>query len=484
MHYRHLYTLLSCFVYSVLPGQTVTVSPNISIRNTVSYDIVGRIDDRILFFKEKGTERNVLLYDNDLVFQSERQINLDEKRCFVYEVSNLDSLFAITYGYRKDGEDILKLDLFGADAVRRDSIIIARQDKKFKGLDFEAIESKNQNMVALYSIEGNDELRVITLDIIKQELINDQIYRFSGFNLYDDVLDFQIDNNGFFYMLTEVNNYKSNKDNHTASIFIFSKSSERVEEVIIPLNDIVCQDLLLSINDNLNQIGIVGLYDEKRSDESTGYFWLSGDRASLSQKTFELVPFEEDLFFEIYGRRHKGRMENFQIADVIWKQDGSAILAMEVAYDVFRRSGSYVGAVGSTIQNSNSSFGGAWSDHYRDDLLFLSLDKSGNEEWKQVFYKKQFSQNDQGVFSSFFPFITPSRLRLIYNDEIKNNSTVSEYILDGAGNYKRTSVLSTEYQELKLRFADAEQISSTELLVPSQKSFSVNIVKIDFSTDL
>jgi len=388
----------------------------------VSYDIIGRIQDRILFFKEKGPDRSVTLYDENLVFQSERQINLDEKRCFLYEVTNLDTSFAITYGYRKDGEDIIKLDVFDQGAVRTDSVVITQREKKFKGLNFESLESENETKLALYSIDDKDKIRVITIDLEKQELINDRDYQFKGRNLYDDVEDFKVDDDGFFYMLMQTNNYKSAKDRHTASIYIFSRTSEAVEEIIIPLQDIVCQ--------------------------------------------------------------HKGRMENFKVSEVIWKQDASAILAFEISYDVNRRAGSsYTGysANSPAVNRGSPGAGGVWSDHYRDDMLLISLDVSAQEEWHQVFYKKQFSQNDNGIFSSFFPFLTPSRLRLIYNDEIKSNSTVSEYILDGAGNYKRSSVLSTEYQDLKLRFADAYQISSTELLVPSQRSYTVNLVKIDFA---
>lgn len=464
-----------------LSGQKVTVSPNISIRNTVSYDIVGRIEDRILFFKEKGPERSVLLYDNNLVYQSERQINLDEKRCFLYEVSNLDSAFAITYGYRYEGEDIIKLDFFDQGAVRRDSVVISRKEKKFKGLNFESIESEDESILALYSITDRDKIKVVTIDLKKRELINDQEYIFTNSNLYDDVYDFKVDNDGFFYMLTQINNFKNAKKNHTGSLFIFSRSQNSVEEIVLPLQDIVCQDLFLSINNQENLIGIAGLYDEKRQDESTGYFWLAGDRSTLSSKSFELIPFANELYFELYGNKHRGRMENFVVSEVIWKQDASALIAFEVAYDVSRRSGNGTGfAINSSTGNNSGLGNGAWSDHYRDDLVLISLDKNVQEEWYQVFYKKQFSQNDNGIFSSFFPFLTPSRLRLIYNDEIKSNSTVSEYILDGKGNYKRSSVLSTEYQDLKLRFADAQQISSTELIVPSQKSFTVNIVKIDF----
>ncbi len=473
-----LFIVAILFISLSLRGQEVTISPDISIRNNVAYDIIGKIDDRILFYKEKGTERQVLLYDENLVFQSERQINLDEKRCYLYEVVNLDTAFAVIYGYRSEGRDITKLDIFNNEAIRVDSVTITNNEKDWNGLNLEAVLSEDESKIALYKILDDDELRLVTVDIGKKKFINDAKFRFQGLNLYNEILDFGMSDAGSFYMFAEQNNSKGKKANHVAHIYEFPYGSDRVQDVLIPLEDIVCQDLLFSINNQNNSIGVAGLYDEKRSDESTGYFWLSGDSESFDQQRFDFIPFDEELYFEVYGERNKGRMENFQVAEVIWKADGTPIIAFEVAYDVSRRGG----GVGGYGQTSSSNFGtGAWSDHYRDDLILVSINKANKEEWHQVFYKKQFSQNDDAAFSSFYPFITPSRLRLIYNDEITNNSTVSEYILDGTGNYKRTSVLSTEYQNLRLRFGDAYQISSTELLVPSQKSYVVNIVKIDFA---
>jgi len=84
------------------------------------------------------------------------------------------------------------------------------------------------------------------------------------------------------------------------------------------------------------------------------------------------------------------------------------------------------------------------------------------------------------VFSSYFLFKTPSRLRIIYNDEIKRNNTVSEYVMDPLGNFERNSLLSTEYQKLKLRFRDAVQTSSNTLLVPSERNFKLSLVKIEY----
>ena len=98
MYTKNAFVLSIAFVFFSLSlkGQEVTISPDISIRNNVAYDIIGKVNDRIIFYKEKGTEREVLLYDENLVFQSERQVNLDEKRCYLYEVINLDTCLLYT----------------------------------------------------------------------------------------------------------------------------------------------------------------------------------------------------------------------------------------------------------------------------------------------------------------------------------------------------------------------------------------------------
>ena len=119
-------------------------------------------------------------------------------------------------------------------------------------------------------------------------------------------------------------------------------------------------------------------------------------------------------------------------------------------------------------------------DYYHEDLILFATYADGKEHWKKILFKKQFSQDDDGIYSSYFLFKTPSRLRLIYNDEIKNANTVSEYVLDPTGDAERKSVLSTEYQNLKLRFRDAIQTGPQSIIVPSEKSWKINLVKIDF----
>ena len=470
--------LLLCCLFLVpiiFQAQEVTVSGDISLRDKEAYDIVGRVDDAIILFNHEGKEQSISIYNENLVLQSERQINLIGKRPRIYEVLNLDTAFAVIYGYHDKKEEVIQLDIFSATAELLDSIPIASRTEDWTGLDFESVFSEDGSFLSLYQLQGNNELHVMTYDLSEDSLYRNFEYKFGDVNLYDVFLDAQISNKGDFYMLMEINNSKSQRDKHEALIYHFPLNTEAIQQIVIPLREIVCADLVLAIDNRNGKVGVGGLYDEKRKSESEGFFWIAEKEKAYDNLNVSFFPFNEELLFEVYGNRKEKRLDDFAIADVIWKKDGSPILVFEMQVDVSRRtSNGFGGSVNSrTAVNS-------WSDHYREDLILISLNLKNEVEWHRVFYKRQFSQNDGAIFSSFYSFLTPQRLRLIYNDEIKTNSTVSEYILDPLGNYKRTSVLSTEYQNLRLRFADAEQISSTELLIPSQKNYTLNMVKIDF----
>lgn len=463
-----------------LMAQTVTVSSGLNLRTKQAYDIVGRIDNSIILFQDESKGQSIVVYNNDLVRQSERQVNLRGKRVEIYEVVNIDTAFAVFYGYQEKKTEFIHMDIFSATAELLDSIPISAKDDNWAGLTFESVLSRDKSKIALYNFKSRDELQLLVYDMTLDSVLHDNVYIFPGADLYNEFVNVDISDEGHFYVLTEINNSKSDKNKHEARVFHFFPFIHDVQQIIIPLHDVVCGDLRLSMDNVNRQIGIVGLYHDKKFSESKGFLWIAGPPSLFNNRSVSYIPFSQELFFEVYGDKKRDHLQDFAIADVIWKNDGSPILTFEMQVDISRRSaGGYI--VNQSATRNYRYNNASWSDHYREDVVIISLDQNHNPEWHKVFYKRQFSQNDDAIFSSFYSFLTPSRLRLIYNDEIKSNNTVSEYVLDPLGNYKRTSVLSTEYQNLKLRFREAIQISSTELLVPSQKNYDLSLVKIDFS---
>ena len=110
----------------------------------------------------------------------------------------------------------------------------------------------------------------------------------------------------------------------------------------------------------------------------------------------------------------------------------------------------------------------------------FALHPDGSEHWNAVLHKKQYSQDDDAMYSSYFLFKTPEMLRLLFNDEIRLENMVSEFVIRGNGYHRRQSVFSTDYQRLRLRLKDAVQVSYNECIVPSERNSRLSLVKITF----
>ena len=478
-----IFSLLVFFLgCQCLLAQKVTVSPEINLRSDRAYYLLGQVDESILLFRDQGTKKILDIFEENLVLSSERNVDLLSDRAIVYDVINADTAFSVFYGYRDEDEVVVQMDLFNATANRIDSVEVYREERASSALQYEPIISENQNIIALYNVTDKEQMTLLVFDIKRKKTLLRSKYKLVDLNLYEDILQIEVSDQGDVVILYQRNNKKGSKGSHFARFVRFLPNGTATEEINLPLQDIITSDLLFKIDNRNRRLAVTGLYDEKSSDQSSGYIWINGSLDNWQDEQIYLIPFEEIVFFEVYGNNKIKKLRNFQVSSLLLKADGSPIMVFEHARNVVRQNGGV-----STFNNVNTFRGqrgfnsSGWSDHYREDLVIISLDQNLEQDWYHVFYKKQYSQNDNALFSSYFTFMTPSRVRLIYNDEIKSSSTVSEYIFDGAGNYKRNSLLSTEYQNLRLIFQYAIQISNSSMIVPSQRNSALSLVKVDYS---
>ena len=187
-----------------------------------------------------------------------------------------------------------------------------------------------------------------------------------------------------------------------------------------------------------------------------------------------ILPFDEALLAEVHGKdvtTSRG-LSDFNVQKVALRQDGGAVLIAELNKEFSRRSSL-------PIRRDNSSFSrGGWVDYYYEDLILFAVNPDGTEHWKKVLHKRQYSQDDEAIYSSFFLFKTPARLRFLFNDEIKQENTVGGYEVTGTGFVERKTVFNTDYQRLKLRFKDGLQVAYNEVIVPSERNNRLNLVRI------
>ncbi|MEO1626850.1 MAG: hypothetical protein AAFV25_16980, partial [Bacteroidota bacterium] len=228
--------------------------------------------------------------------------------------------------------------------------------------------------------------------------------------------------------------------------------------------------------DNLNnKLIAAGLYSKKNKGRASGYFFLRVDPDNPKAHLLKSEPFDPEFISNFLGKdsEKKKGITDLSIVELILRRDGGMLIAAERKREYERR-------MASTGRYTREDYSPYIVDYYYDDICLISVHPDGETHWKTVLHKKQYSQDDDASFSSFFLLKTPRNLRFLFNDEIKDNSTVSEYVVNGRGYADRNSVMSTEFQNIRLRFRDALQVASNELIVPSERRNRLRLVRVRY----
>lgn len=120
------------------------------------------------------------------------------------------------------------------------------------------------------------------------------------------------------------------------------------------------------------------------------------------------------------------------------------------------------------------------TDFYIEDIILTSLGPNNQLEWQKILQKKQYSYDDNAIFSSYFIHANPSRLHLLYNDEIKNENTISEYIVNPFGNVERRVMFNTAGSNIQLQLRNSLQVSANSTIMPSSRKGKLRLLKITY----
>ena len=464
------------FLASGLWAQRVSVSEDVSLRNDDGYAIIGKMKDRILLFRFRGHEYEVEAYDRKLRNTWSKELDLERKNPTVLDIIPGKDDFTVIYQHRKKGHLIVRANKYDAAANLLDSTAIVDLGTSWYIPKYQLQLSEDKTKLVLYAIEKQTELSAHAFDIQEMKLLWSNKFKPNDLHEVHDYEEVIVDNEGRLYLIMEKDNRRSRQEDHRYEIYTCSSDDPNIPLITIPVPQYQTYDVYFAY-DNLNRkLVAAGLYSDKNRGRANGYFFINIPPGQSDNYRVYYEAFEEEFLASISGRgvdEEKGISE-CDIQEIVLRRDGGLLFIVERNHQLERRStGADRGYVGRD--------GGRYIvDYYHDDLFAYSLHPDGTTHWKTVMHKRQYSQDDNGAFSSFFLLKTPTSLRLIFNDEIKNENTVSEYILRGDGEFDRNSVMSTESQNIRLRFRDALQVGANALIIPSERRNRLKLVMVEY----
>ena len=453
-----------------LQAQEITVSEELPMRNEYAYSLLGWVGGDLLLFRDKGHEYYIQAFDEELHVKWEREIYLGDRKTDIIGIVAREDRFHLIYGIHYKGDYFIYDRSYAHDISLLDTMEIAKLESIYLTPPFQMKDSEDETKIILSYEEGNT-LHMIGYDLANRRVTMTHAFKVQGSNMSRDYSHLLVSNAGDFYLTLESEG--SAQKRQGLEIYSSSPGSEEVIHEVVPLGDFQAYDFF-PVFDNIHQhLVITGLYSDKNMSRAFGFYFATYQPQDYLVK---LLPFDEGLLANVNGKESsqaKG-LSDFNVRKVALQQNGGAVIIAEMNREFSRRSSL-------PMQSNQGSYAhGGWVDYYYEDMILFAVHPDGTEHWKEVLRKRQYSQDDDAIYSSFFLFKTPGELKFLFNDEIKQENTVGGYVVTGDGHVERRTVFNTDYQRLKLRFKDGMQLAYNECIVPSERNGRLSLVRIIF----
>ena len=283
-----------------------------------------------------------------------------------------------------------------------------------------------------------------------------------------------IDNNGnsFFILHPDVKSEASTYD-----VFRLSSSGE-FSIFSITTGKATFGDPYFDI-DNRNGNLVVNCFynDDKRAEDvANGFFYSSYNPATGALVKTGYTPFNQDFIKELTGRStlDKAKLYTFSIRKSILRNDGGSLILAESFIRDTREIPIQVG-----FQPGFGNYHTAYVYQFNDILAF-SVNANGEMEWHSVMRKKQSSEDDNGVYSSFLTMNEKDKLRFLYLDEISTSGILNQYTLTSDGKSDRKAVMNQEDKDVMLLPKSGRQTAPNEVVIPSYVNGMLKLLKITY----
>lgn len=290
---------------------------------------------------------------------------------------------------------------------------------------------------------------------------------------------FVISNNGSAYAAFLNSKVKSNKtEGENFSIYKMVPEVEDVYETQIAIDKNLFGDFYFDADNVNNNVVLSGFFDDDiitNEPAAFGFFFTSLNSDSGSLNAVKYTAFSSDFMQELTGRANQEpRLFTFNINNVILRNDGGALIIAESLVKDSRETvfNSQFSPTFNSIQRINI--------YQYNDIIAFSLKPDGSVDWHVTMRKKQASEEDNGIYSSFLTVNERNKLRFLYLDEVSTAASLREYVINSSGTVTNNNLLYQENMDVMLLPKAGKQVAPDEVVLPSYLRNQFRILKITF----
>ncbi|MEP7111441.1 MAG: hypothetical protein ABI760_25820 [Ferruginibacter sp.] len=488
-------------------SQRITYSePQREDNRDINFDIIGKMNNNILVFKNARWKYAVSVYSaDDMTLKEKVDLDFIPDKAFNVDFITFADNFYFIYQYQRRGI----VYCMGAKMDNNGHLIdqpIQLDTTHIGGLGdnkiYTTLNSEDKKQIMIFKIQKrNSQFNFATI------LLNGRLEFVHKTRLvldYDeqkDVFsDFLLDNEGNFIFTKAI---KSSNRSNLSSLYLITKAplQDSFSTKKINLNQLFIDEIKIKI-DNINKRYLFNsfYYTEKRGNIEGIYcsIWdVLGD-SSYANVFTKLDDSIRDI------AKSKGNLKvalnDFFVRNIVLRKDGSYLLAAEDYSS--QTSGSNMGwnrwdyLYGSPFFSPydyyyyNPSYGGYYrpygrfnnsqnTRYYYDNILLLDISKTGNVRWNKIINKEQYA-DDNDNYLSFSTIITESEIHFLFNIIEKRDKLLTDNTITSTGSIKRNPTIRSIERGYEYMPKLSRQVGARQIIIPCTFRNQICFAKIDF----
>ena len=501
-------TCLVIFAFFTSTAQKITYSePDREDLRSISYDIIGKINDNFLVYKSYRDNHFIAVYDEDMKVIAKMKMTYLPDRILSASFIQYPGFFYMIYQYQKRNIVYcmgVKLDDNGKlmnDPIQLDTT----------GLGFGAnskiysvVNSEDKQKIMIFKINTREErVNYVTTLLFDKSLTLLHKSRLAvpipGRNNF--LSEFMVDNEGDMACLRAGGTAQSDNVSQL-SLLTKTATSDSFNLTELNINGLYLDDIRLKA-DNFNKHYLVtSFYSKQKRGNVDGLYTLLWDKYSGKKIFADNIQFNDQLRAEARTEGSlKSAFNDYFVRNIIMKKNGGFIISAEAAYTSSRGNAMnrwdymYNSPYYSPLMygNYNSFYGSPfsyyypWSGYnnyninryYADNITILSFDANGKVEWSNVIPKSQFDDNSDD-FIGYGLMNSGDQIHFLFNIQDKRQLIFSDQSITPDGQLVRLPTLKGLDKGYDFMPRQMKQTGIQQFIIPCEYRNYVCFAKVEF----
>ncbi|MBG9376870.1 hypothetical protein I5907_11525 [Panacibacter sp. DH6] len=504
---RVLIFLLAVFSTSAIHAQRIFYSePDRNDQKSLNFDIVGKINDHYLIFKNYRSSNYVSVYDNEMKLVENVTLDFVPDKTLGTDLITYKDHFYLFYQFQRRNVAYMmaaKIDGNGKIVGEPYELDTTTVNSYSNNRIYNVINSEDKQKIMLFKINSKNNDRYALTSV----LLDNELKKINRSRVYVDMPDrsdflseFTLGNDASMLFLRAAGT--SDNDNLTQLTLLSKQAAEdSVYSYPLDIKDMYLDDVKIKADNVNGRYLITSFYSKTKRGNIDGLFCALWNKADQSLVYSSNTTFSEEIRNSAKSEGNpKYAFNDFYIQNILVKKDGGFVIASESLYSSSRGSNynrwDYL--YGSPFMRpynyyySSPFYGGyyyPWSRfgnsgfqvnrYYADNIAIISFDSSAKMQWTNVIHKSQYDDYTDN-FLGYGTLNTGGRFHFLFNQLEKRTQLLTDQSLSPDGEINRSPTLRNLSKEYQFMPKFAKQVSGYELVVPCQYRNYICFAKVEY----